>query len=76
MRKRKEEKKRKEKKEKMGGGEGQKKQQTTEAAVGTAKSIFYLPFTEKKCAHPWLVSLKQGWQPMARGSNPISHLFL
>ena len=39
---------RKEKKEKMGGGEGQKKQQTTEAAVGTAKSIFYLPFTEKK----------------------------
>ena len=57
MRKEKEEKKRKEKKEKMGGGEGQKKQQTTEPTLGIAKSIFYLPFTEKKKVpiRDWLV---------------------
>ena len=57
MRKEKEAKKRKEKKEKMGGGEGQKKQQTTEPTLGIAKSIFYLPFTEKKKVpiRDWLV---------------------
>lgn len=56
MREEKEEQERKEKKEKMGEGKDRRNSKWQETVLGTAKSIFYLPFIEKNVPIlDWLV---------------------